>query len=230
LRDWAGLQNHGVLTNGPVWTTNTGRQAISGDGSDDHIACGQMPSINGISQLTMSGWVKKNAAITRGAYFEKYLNPSSWIITQFWNDGNMYVVISSSGAFASFAYPTGTAWVHYCVVFDGSVSGNANRLKVYVDGVSRTLGFVGTIPAVTANNAANAIIMRDSENAMHINGLVGDVLIYNRALPANEAKLLAQRQGIAYELAPRRFISLPSPSFSAAWARRQSIIIGGGLH
>ena len=41
------------------------------------------------------------------------------------------------------------------MTFDGSQSGNANRLKIYFNGVNQTLNFSGTIPATTSNNIAN---------------------------------------------------------------------------
>jgi hypothetical protein len=48
-----------------------------------------------------------------------------------------------------------TGWNHYLMTFDGSQTGNSNRLKFYWNGVNQTLTFSGTIPATTSNNAAN---------------------------------------------------------------------------
>jgi hypothetical protein len=52
--------------------------------------------------------------------------------------------------------------------------------------------------------------------------------IYNRALSANEIRLLAQRPGIAYERAPRKFYSLPAAAASSRQYRlfRPAILRG----
>jgi hypothetical protein len=40
---------------------------------------------------------------------------------------------------------------HVVILFDGTQSGNSNRLKLYINGQLQSLSFVGTIPALTAN-------------------------------------------------------------------------------
>lgn len=57
-------------------------------------------------------------------------------------------------------------------------------------------------------------------------GLIDDVIIYNRILCPGEFRLLSTRRGISYET--RRDVAKGSSGFQAAWARRQSQIIGGG--
>ncbi len=49
-----------------------------------------------------------------------------------------------------------TGWIHVAFSFDGSQTGNLNRLKVYIDGILRTTGLIqtGTIPSTTSNNSA----------------------------------------------------------------------------
>ena len=59
-------------------------------------------------------------------------------------------------------------------------------------------------------------------------GIIDDCRIYDRVLTSGEERLLASRRGIAYEMAPRRWSGV-SGGFSAAWALRQNLIIGGGL-
>src|SRR5439155_946517 len=44
-------------------------------------------------------------------------------------------------------------WGHWVMVFDGSQSTNATRLKFYFNNAAQTLTFTGTIPATTPNTA-----------------------------------------------------------------------------
>jgi hypothetical protein len=48
-----------------------------------------------------------------------------------------------------------TGWHQYAMVFNGSETGNENRLKCYVDGVQQSLTFTGTIPTKTADTGTN---------------------------------------------------------------------------
>jgi hypothetical protein len=70
------------------------------------------------------------------------------------------------------------------------------------------------------------------QNVQHFSGQLDDIRIYNRALSANEIRLLAARRGIAYELAPRkRIYSIPAVpgGFQPYWATQRSQMIGGGV-
>jgi predicted esterase len=48
-------------------------------------------------------------------------------------------------------------WYHIAAVFDGAQTGNANRMKIYINGVSQTLSFTGTIPAITSGSTPSCI-------------------------------------------------------------------------
>ena len=40
-------------------------------------------------------------------------------------------------------------WNHFTLVYDGSLTGNINRAKIYFNGVDETVNEAGTVPAVT---------------------------------------------------------------------------------
>ncbi|MCF6407280.1 T9SS type A sorting domain-containing protein [Chitinophaga filiformis] len=48
-------------------------------------------------------------------------------------------------------------WCHVAAVFDGAQTGNANRMKIYINGVAQTLSFIGTIPAITSGSTPSCI-------------------------------------------------------------------------
>ena len=116
-----------------------------------------------------------------------------------YTDGELYVEVRNGAATYGHLdyspYVTAGKWFHYAVVFDGSQSGNnANALRLYINGVNRTLTYNGTIPATTANLATrNFTIGQSDDTAAGIsawNGSMDDVRIYNRALAPAEIKLL----------------------------------------
>lgn len=63
----------------------------------------------------------------------------------------LFSVRNGAASFGTFVPPTDFKWIHYAVVFDGTLFGNANRMKVYRDGVLQVLAFTGTIPAITSS-------------------------------------------------------------------------------
>lgn len=80
------------------------------------------------------------------------------------------------------------AWEHWAMVFDGTQSGDENRLKFYFNGTPQELVFNGTIPA-TLNSSDTAVVIGDrgSDAPQYSwNGSIDDVRIYNRALSASE--------------------------------------------
>ena len=73
-------------------------------------------------------------------------------------------------------------WYHVVMVYDGSLAGNANRLKVYVDGTQKTISFVGTIPAVLQDSTAAYEIGRFSTVGRYFGGMIEGNGFYNIAL------------------------------------------------
>ena len=75
------------------------------------------------------------------------------------------------------------------MVFDGSQTGNPNRLKGYVDGVEQSLSFnANPVPSTTPTNSAYLYIGYDNLHNISANGKIDDVRIYNRPLSAQEVK------------------------------------------
>jgi hypothetical protein len=99
--------------------------------------------------------------------------------------------VSVSVRFDSFSSPAGFsgiwAWGNY---YSGDF---ANDLFLYT--------VASGVVNIQVNNAADGGAVGPT---LLVNGQFGDTRIYNRALSPNEIRLLAQRPGIAYELAPRK--------------------------
>ena len=74
---------------------------------------------------------------------------------QLWNDNKVYFNISNGSAAYGVLSPIVTGWNHYCFTFDGSQSGNANRLKGYINGLNVVLSYFGTIPSTLSSNVSN---------------------------------------------------------------------------
>jgi hypothetical protein len=81
----------------------------------------------------------------------------------------------------------------YGLIFDGSQTGNANRLKLRYDTADQTLTFTGTIPTTTGS-PAYMYFGGDNRSGgaggalsgTYMDGYIGEVLIYTRALSSGE--------------------------------------------
>lgn len=80
-------------------------------------------------------------------------------------------------------------WFHYALVYDGSLTGNANRLKLYYNGAQQILSLSGTIPAsipVLSNSEFRIGDIGDGSLSRHWSGQIDLTGVWSRALTAND--------------------------------------------
>jgi hypothetical protein len=106
-----------------------------------------------LTNFSMAGWIRRPSSVSIQFFGFSESGTSHRTDFIYASDNLVYFVVSNG----SLAYGTTsqnlTGWHHLAFTFDGSQSGNSNRLKGYFDGVAQTLSFTGTIPATTSNNA-----------------------------------------------------------------------------
>lgn len=136
-------------------------------------------ALDGATKSTMSFWAKRAAAANN---VEIGITGGGGNFTaELFNDGQLYLE-TAGGAYGQIAL-AGTAQHHVVIVFDGTQSGNSNRLKGYVDGVLQTLAFTGTIPAALATFASTFCVGRNGSGGSVSDGIADSVGIYpGRAL------------------------------------------------
>ena len=135
------------------------KKCIQTTGSASGIDCGDINEIDGAGAITISFWLYWFDPSTSGTFdvYRKYL--SSFSNLRIYSDGsylnwrNEYsgtdtrarIIISSIAA---------NTWTHVVYVFDGSLIGNANRLKLYLNGEYNTFNsFIDDpVPATIANS------------------------------------------------------------------------------
>src|SRR5205823_2653903 len=171
-----------TLTAGNAGNFNIHAASLSFDGVDDYVDAGSFTSIDGASTASIGFWGYRSSSSYKNDVGKRAGALNDAFILNVWNDGNIYFNV---GTWGTVSY-TGTGWHYYAMVFDGTQSGDSNRLKGYVDGVQQSLSFgVGAIPA-TLGNGGNFNIGRDPYLALHSLGSIADVQVYNRALNATE--------------------------------------------
>ena len=198
LRDVSGRNNHGVLTNMDPATdwVSTSVRGVSGrvldfDGSNDYTNCGLRLNAALAGPITLSVWgrfrVRNSVAAvisniaaggTEGCQLEigRTVNKLSWL------QNGITLDATSTGSI------TDADWHHVAVTRSGATSNWT--ITFGIDGVTST----HTTAANPSSNGVLAIGRAGSFEQQYFNGQIGEVTIYQRALPEAEIRDL-YRQG-----------------------------------
>lgn len=120
------------------------------------------------------------------------------------------VATGSADAFGTVSH-TDTLWHSLTGVFDGGLSTNANRAKLYLDGVQQTLSFTGTIPATAPTSSASIRLGANEAAATFADGDIAHFFEWKRALRADEVERLA-RNPLALATPLVRYLPLVDPA------------------
>jgi hypothetical protein len=208
--DMSGIGNHGTFAAGITqsdWVDGKFGKGLELDGgSNDYVDTDSL-AFNGVSALTVSFWVKPYAF--KGEYSSRWeaSEVSNQSRTSFGTQGASYNGYSNTFA-ATIRKDSGTncvatvtksnysarQWYHYVAVYDGTQTGNA-RLKIYIDGVSKTfvVDGCGGLPATIYDPGATAKIRfgyNGAGTSYYANGILDEIRIYNRTLETNEITAL----------------------------------------
>ncbi len=202
--DRSGQGNNGTLAGGPMRAIGKLGQALGLDGVNDFVDTADINTLDNASAFTVSAWVKENSLLTDKGIVAKW---------DFSTQGNfafqtgqgiaggltlfLATTLSDSGTGSrtdtTNAVLTAGKWQHVAVVFDGSLTGNTNRVKMYVDGanVPLTQG-AGAVPSSTTADGTATVKIGKFGGSLdrYFNGSIDDTRIYSRALAPSEIKLL----------------------------------------
>ena len=202
--DKSGKGNTGILTNMALnaWVNgNTGLgTALSFDGVNDYVDTADINAIDGATALTVSAWVNETSLLGDVGIVVKwdYQTQGNFAFqTGSSAPGKLTVFLATSLSDNGVGSRTDTTnsvltagvWQHVVMVFDGSQTGDSNRLRIYVNGiaVSTTQG-AGAVPAslVSSGTATVKIGKFGGTLDRFFNGSIDEVRIYNRALSQAE--------------------------------------------
>ena len=181
--DISGKNNHGTLTNGPVWAGN----AIDFDGSDDHVL---LPLVSTTTtDFTMCAWVWPEVLPQAGIIISNGSDTASngWGIGVSDGTGNpgsaFNGLIQGKAWVNSGITPPTQKWSYLCATVSGT------EWRFFVDGVFRaqvTAGFTPSVPTVEARIGMKAV----SPFPDPFNGRIGNARIFNRILTSAEIQTL----------------------------------------
>jgi hypothetical protein len=211
--DSSGNDNHGTLNGGPEWVAGVLDGALSFDGQDDYVDCGNDSVFDITEQITLAIWVNAND-IGNGQH-NCWLGKGDTAYAIKHQSGNNIEFFIYNGDWNSINYTSGIdnlggEWHHMAGTFDGT------QLVLYIDGQE-----VDNLPLVTSiSTASHSVTLAENSQATgrFFDGMLDDARIYNRALTAAEI-LVVMEGGGAPELA-----SKPTPENEASDVVRDVIL------
>ena len=177
--------NHGTSCNTATFTADRMGQpnrAMSFNGTDDFIDCGNDESLSPTDAITIEAWVKPNDITTDQIILFK--GNSDWQGYSIRLRNNILNFnINSEGAYAATkTLPSANAWYHIVGTYNKNLS--SNQIKIYVNSVE---GTPDTYNGDINSGSINLILGRKGiEPSRYFNGTIDEVRIYNRALSADE--------------------------------------------
>jgi len=184
-------QNNGTISN-TSWNLNG---YFDFNGSNSKVDLGTSFA-NNVSKTTYAAWVNFDNLNTQNfiIFPDSGTTGHGFGFFDFGN-GNIYfqsdnTTNSNRGSVSNSGLYTTGQWVHMTQVYDGSATGNANRLKAYVNGNLLSLTFSGTIPSTTQATTYNTLVGTRVQGNLSLDGQISKVQIYDEALTQAEITAL----------------------------------------
>lgn len=179
---------HGTLAGASSWEARGVERGVNVvNGTTQYVDVGDVDALDGVSQFTIVERVYR-ASSSDFCEINKGSVSSSRVAIQLHSDGFIYFSMTTTGTteWGTISGSSITGVHTFAMVFDGTQATNATRLKGYLDGVAQSLTFTGTIGAATASTSDPLQFGHCQYNNRYSNGSFYYVLIYDRALTAEE--------------------------------------------
>jgi len=179
--DSSGQGNNGTNYGATFVDGKVGR-ALSFDGDDDNINCGNDPSLNITDAITVEAWVYTDVAQKGKFLVEKGTSTYLWGLYLTGNSTSLHMYIRNSiGDVHTAGYDSDFIgkWVHVMGTFDGQY------IKLYVNGELKNTYDWGSSQTI-ASNSESVIVGAWYQQGAYFNGTIDEVAIWNRALLETE--------------------------------------------
>ena len=184
--------NHGTSYNDATFTTDhigQPNRAMSFNGTDDYVDCGNGASLNITDAITIEAWVKADDYNTNSYVASKGRDAYAGYHIRF-KDNKFYTLLYTETGLYNSGTPVSGAGFHHCVITYHKDNGGFFML----DGQN-----VKTIPAkgkiVWTGYETNPLLIgaMSYKQMYKFNGAIDEVRIYNRALSADEITTLYEQ-------------------------------------
>ncbi|MCX5643288.1 MAG: hypothetical protein NTZ17_01185 [Phycisphaerae bacterium] len=187
--DYSGYDNYGTLMNGPEFVDGYLGDALSFDGTDDYVTCGNDASLTSVDSVSVAAWVRLGAVGRDQKIASNQNDATGGYKLGVYSSNNMAefeIRSSANAATLNRTTPGGTAlrtntWYHVAGVYD-----KGKALRTYINGkLDRELA------TAEVAGVSTGVLMLGREtyrSAYYWLGLMDDVRVYNKALTEEEIR------------------------------------------
>ncbi len=167
------------------------------DGINDLINAGDINALDGVSRFTYETWlyIPSGTWSNFGMIMSKQEQPATGFRRielalsggSQGGDNDLLVIVADASSNANYNTTTNViqynTWYHVAMVFDGTLSLDTDKLKLYVNGIQQTMTpFDATpVPALTDNNAGSLCIGARQNASIPFRGSLDEARIWNTA-------------------------------------------------
>lgn len=175
------------LYSNSVGTSPNGEGTVIFDGTTDALRRALITQYQGIAGMTIFMVGGRPAGVPHGGVgvFHGFDITNRTQFLNNYTDNLIYAIVAGGTGTFNVGYQT---ILQSTMIYDGSLTGNANRLKLKVNGKQLPLTFSGTVGATTEAHASSkfAIGAIDFASPVYVPGSCSEVIIYERTLTDNE--------------------------------------------
>ena len=181
--DVTGNGHDGLWSGGPMPVAGLFANGLDFDGQDDVVEVPASTSLDSLSAITMSAWVRLDATGNWLSIVDKRDGGSDGFDLYINESANAFIRINDSTLSGVAVLTTGT-WYHVVGTYDG------NTMALYVDGVQDASRVIG---ATTLDTTAPLLLGENyARGNSYFDGVLDDVRLYSRSLDAAEVAALTQ--------------------------------------
>ncbi len=193
--DLSGNRNTGSIAYDFSWSVGKFGSALKGGGVNAYVSCGNSDILDITDKLSISSWVNITDNTTRQNIVEREVYVSDGdqggYLLRYRGDTSpkkfRFVTRNNAQSTVQYNYSGTDEWIHIVVVYDGTDS------VIYANGVEE-----GRAASVGIRSAPSRVLYI-SNYTFTLNGLVDNVMIWNRALSASEVALLYRKPFCVFE-------------------------------
>ncbi len=185
----SGMTQANLVQSDLSFTSGYSPYALDFDGADDYISAGRVLGAENTSTLSVSFWLKI-PSIGAKSYLGYFIGNfgAGWLIEGGTTSIGFALGDTTTG-YQSFTLPYSgniiiNTWYHITMVFDGTQTGSANILKVYINGTQKTLSGTPSFPSSIPTLDATAEFTIGGIKPSTVNGAktLSNVSVWNTAL------------------------------------------------
>jgi hypothetical protein len=192
--DSSGNGYTGTLVGALAWAAGKLNNCLNFTATTQYVGCGQAGNFERTQPFSFEFWYKTTNTGTQ-IISSKILNSGNYTGWQVWYDGtstnkvylDLISVVSTNWIRVYFTDVTVSNgnWHHFVITYDGSST--ALGVKFYYDGILKSMLIdANTLSTSILTASAFQISGRGTGAALGITGYLDEVVIYNKALNANE--------------------------------------------